>query len=254
MAREIIAAGNWKMNKTILESTNFIKALAPLVATSRASVFLAVPYTAIYAAKEAAEESNIIIGGQNLSPEQEGAFTGEISAIMLEDAGAEFVLVGHSERRHLFLEKDELIHRKVIRALKDDLRPILCIGETLEERENKQTEAVLDRQIEKGVKGVPLEDVERLILAYEPVWAIGTGKSATPEIAEEAHHFCRQCLSKHFGKSVAHNISILYGGSVKSDNVQKLIEKDNIDGVLVGGASLEEKSFAEIVNKCSAKV
>lgn len=254
MEREIIVAGNWKMNKTIEESVTFIKELAPLIATSRASIFLAVPFTAIYAASKAAENSNIIIGGQNLHYESEGAFTGEISALMLLDAGAEFVIIGHSERRQIFKESDEFIHKKLVKALKDDLRPILCVGETLEEREAKETEVVLQRQLQKALKGVPIEDLEKIIIAYEPVWAIGTGKSATAEVAEKAHLFCREQVRDLTNKVIGEKIPVLYGGSVKGENAKQFIEQKNIDGVLVGGASLQIKSFAEIVDKCSSKI
>lgn len=235
------------MYKTTHEAGAYVEELIPLVEGCEAEIFLAVPFTSIATAAKAAKGTPIRVGAQNMNDAREGAFTGEIAALMLKEAGAEFVLLGHSERRHSFGETNEFVQRKVMRALQDDLIPVLCIGETAHEREEGRTEEVLSEQLEVGLAGVPKEELKQLILAYEPVWAIGTGKSATPEMAQEAHAFCRQILGDLFGKRKAGEISILYGGSVKPETVDQLILQKDIDGVLVGGASLDAQSFAKIV-------
>lgn len=250
MNRQKIIAGNWKMHKTVQEAVDFIHLLTPKVTASKALVFLAVPFTAIGHASAAAGNTNIIIGAQNMHSDTQGAYTGEISSLMLREQGAEFVILGHSERRHIFLETDAFINLKVIRALQDDLIPILCVGETEHQREQNLTHKVLKEQIEKGLHKIPEQDVTKVVLAYEPVWAIGTGKVATPQIAQEAHHHCRNCLSALFSKSVANKISILYGGSVKPENIASLVSQEDVDGALVGGASLDPKIFSEIINHC----
>lgn len=250
MARDLIVIGNWKMYKTSREAADYIEQLLPQIEGCKAMVFLAVPYTSIGAAATAAKQAKVEIGAQNMNDARDGAFTGEIAALMLKEAGATFVLLGHSERRRIFGETDQLIHRKVLRALQDDLRPVLCVGETLEEREGALTEEVIQRQIEKGLADLPEEKADELILAYEPIWAIGTGKQATPKTAQETHAFCRKCLSDLFGKRKAGKIPILYGGSVRPDNVQSLVSQKDIDGVLVGGASLSPESLAEIIQQC----
>lgn len=253
MTRKQYVVGNWKMHKTAREATDFIEQLAPKIEGCLPQVFLAVPFTSIAQAYQFAKDTNIIIGAQNMNDAREGAFTGEISGIMLKEAGASFVLLGHSERRHLFGESSSFIHQKVLRALKDDLQPILCVGETLEEHEAKKKEKVLREQISLGLKTVAKDDGCKIILAYEPVWAIGTGKTATPELAQEAHHFCRNVLEEMFGKKVAEDISILYGGSVKPENATELMGGKDIDGVLVGGSSLDVEAFASIVLKSVKK-
>ena len=250
MARDLIIIGNWKMYKTARESSDYIEQLAPKIEGCEVLVYLAVPYTSIASAAACAKQTSVRVGAQNMSDARDGAFTGEIAALMLKEAGAFFVILGHSERRHVFHESDAFIHRKVVRALQDGLQPVLCVGETSEEREKGHTEAVLKRQIEAALKDVPKEEAEKIILAYEPVWAIGTGKSATPAIAEEAHAFCRTCLEELFGKRAAGKISILYGGSVKPETVKKLISQKNIDGVLVGGASLDPETLSLIIHQC----
>lgn len=250
MPKNLIVVGNWKMYKTALEAARYIEELLPLVEGSTARVFLAVPYTSISSAAKAAKGSDVSVGAQNMNDAKEGAFTGEIAALMLKEAGADFVLLGHSERRHHFGETDVFIQRKIVRALADDLIPILCVGETLAEREAGQTEEVLREQITAGLKGVPAEEIGSLILAYEPVWAIGTGKSASAKIAEEAHGFCRAILSDLFGKRKAGTVPILYGGSVSEANIADLITQKDIDGVLVGGSSLDPKTLSKIVLKC----
>ena len=250
MARDIIVIGNWKMYKTSREAADYIEQLIPKIEGCKACVYLAVPFTSIASAAAAAKQARIEIGAQNMNDARDGAFTGEIAALMLKEAGAAFVLLGHSERRRIFQETDELIHRKVVRALQDDLKPILCVGETLEEREEGRTEEVLKRQIDAGLADVPKERAGDLILAYEPVWAIGTGKSATAKQAQDAHAFCRECLASLFGKRGAGKIPILYGGSVKPENAQTLISQKDIDGVLVGGASLDPQTLADIIQHC----
>lgn len=250
MPRECFVVGNWKMYKTSREATDYIEDLDPKVKNCKAKIFLAVPYTSIASAARFAKNTNIVIGAQNMNDAREGAFTGEIAALMLKEAGAEFVLLGHSERRKVFGETSEFVHKKTVRALQDDLRPIVCVGEDLNERESGRTEEVLKEQISKSLEGIPTEDVQKIILAYEPVWAIGTGKSATPKIAQEAHAFCRACLAELFGKKTAALIPILYGGSVKPETAAQLAAQKDIDGVLVGGASLDPQTFAEIALNC----
>jgi triosephosphate isomerase len=240
MKRAPIIAGNWKMYKTAAEAASFVTALAPLVSESSASVWIAPPFTAIHAAASAAKGTQITIGAQNMSDAVEGAFTGEISSRMLLEAGARFVLLGHSERRQLFHETDALIHRKLKRAFADELLPILCVGESEQERREGKTKQVLERQLSACLEGI---DPQELVIAYEPLWAIGTGKTATPEIAQEAHAICRALLNRLWGRQ----ISILYGGSVKPDHIADLMQMPDIDGVLVGGASLEVASFAKMV-------
>lgn len=239
-----IIVGNWKMYKTRSEAQQFIRTLASLIGPApSARVFIAVPFTAIQAASEAAKGTPIVIGAQNMHDEEEGAFTGEISVNMLQDAGARFVILGHSERRQLFHEDDAFIHRKLKRALKHKLNPILCVGETQEQRERGKTREVLLRQLEEGLKGLKGEELHALTIAYEPVWAIGTGKTATPQIAQEAHAICREILKAKNADKTA----ILYGGSVKPENAQDLLDEPDINGALVGGASLNVQTFAQII-------
>ncbi|MFA5250524.1 MAG: triose-phosphate isomerase [Parachlamydiales bacterium] len=247
MKKKVLIAGNWKMHKTIEETESFICQLAPEITACDVLVYLAVPFTALKSAAKAAEGSKIIVGAQNMHSEPSGAFTGEISALMLKEAGAEFVLIGHSERRTLFKETDAEVHKKLLRALKDDLQPLLCLGETAQERADGETETVLKGQLEKALKGLSFDLLEKLVIAYEPVWAIGTGQVATPEMAEEVHHFLRKELTGLFGKAASGKIYLLYGGSVKPDNVLALMQKPNIDGALIGGASLEVDSFLKII-------
>lgn len=246
--RAVVIAGNWKMYKTIEEAEEFIRELKPKVRESAPTIFLSVPFTAISAASKAAAESNIVIGAQNMNDVSEGAFTGEVAARMLLNAGARFVILGHSERRHLFKESDAFINKKIIRAVTEGIVPLLCLGETLEEREAGKTEEVLKRQLERGLSGVTPEQFSNMIIAYEPVWAIGTGRTATPEIAESAHSFCRKSVEELYGTTFAEELVLLYGGSVKPDNARALMEKEDIDGLLVGGASLDAESFSAIVN------
>lgn len=246
--RSTVIVGNWKMHKTIDETVEFIKQLMPRIKESTAKIYLAVPFTVISAAADEAKGSNIVIGAQNMNDATEGAFTGEIAGKMVVDAGAKFVILGHSERRRYFNETDEFINRKVKRALADGLEAILCIGETAEEREADETENVLKKQLTTGLEGISKEQAVKVSVAYEPVWAIGTSKIATPEIAQEAHAFIRKMLSEIWDSEIADRIVIQYGGSVKPEYVKELIEKPDIDGFLVGGASLSLESFVAIVN------
>jgi triosephosphate isomerase len=241
-------AGNWKMYKTVQEAVVFTKELRGLVKdVTDVEIVLAPPFTAIHAVAEAARNANISVSSQDLCWEREGAFTGEISAMMLREAGAVYAIVGHSERRRLFGETDPIVNRKVIAAFQQGLTPIACIGETLEERETEQTLAVLDRQLKDGLEGVTAEQVADLIVAYEPVWAIGTGRNATAGQAGEAHAHIRKRLRQWFGADAAEACHVLYGGSVKPDNIRELIAQPDVDGALVCGASLDVTSFSEIV-------
>ena len=249
--RRRVIAGNWKMYKTVEETRRFFSAFLPLVADAKqCDMVIAPPFTAISAAVEATIGSNVGISGQNVYWEKEGAFTGEISPQMLVDAGCRYVIIGHSERRQYFGETDEKVAKKTRAALSFGLTPIVCFGETLAQREASQTETVCQTQFAGGVGALTPEDFSRILIAYEPVWAIGTGKVATPEIAAEAHRFIRQCAAKRFSAAHASALRILYGGSVKPDNIQGLMAQEELDGALVGGASLDPKSFANIVKSC----
>lgn len=247
--RKPLMAGNWKMYKTPADTRAFFDRFLPMVAAAtHADIVICPPFVNIAAAVEATRGSNVQVGGQNLYPKNEGAFTGETSAPMLKAAGAEWVIVGHSERRAYFGETDASVLEKTGAALAAELRPIVCVGELLEEREAGKTEAVLTRQFRGGVAELTPEQFSRIAIAYEPVWAIGTGKTATPQMAAEAHKTIRRLIAGAFGIDAALSARILYGGSVKPDNVKKLMAQDDIDGTLVGGASLDAADFASIVN------
>ncbi|MGM0439755.1 MAG: triose-phosphate isomerase [Chlamydiota bacterium] len=248
MAKKYIMAGNWKMYKTIDEAVGFIEKLRPLVEDTPHKVYLGVPFTAIKPAAEKAHGSPIVIGAQNMNDASEGGFTGEIAGKMLVDAGAQFVILGHSERRQYFFESDDFINKKVKKALLDGLEVILCVGETLEERQDGKTQEVLKNQIIAGLQGISADELSKVILAYEPIWAIGTGETATPDVAQDNHHYCRQQVKEQWGDKVAAELSILYGGSVKPANVDELMRQDDIDGALVGGASLDPETFSKITN------
>jgi triosephosphate isomerase len=242
-------AGNWKMYKTPAETIAFFEKFRPLAGQAEhCEVVICPPFTNLAAAVAAAQGSRIRIGAQNIGWAREGAFTGEISGPMIVAAGATYVLVGHSERRQYFAETDETVLKRTQAALEFGLTPIVCVGERLEERESGHTEAVLARQFQNGIAGLSEQQFARILIAYEPVWAIGTGKTATPEIAADAHRAIRGQVRAKFGKEAAEAIRILYGGSVKPDNVRTLMAQPEIDGVLVGGASLDAVSFASIVN------
>jgi triosephosphate isomerase len=249
--RTPLVAGNWKMFKTVHDAVVYAKEFRSFVKdVDDVEIVLAPPFTAVHAVAEAARNSPIAVAAQNVFWEKEGAFTGEVSAPMIREAGAEYVIVGHSERRQLFGETDLTVNRKVGAALAAGLVPIVCIGETLAEREKNETMDVLDRQIKQGLDGMTGEQVGGLVVAYEPVWAIGTGRNATTEQAQEAHAHIRRRLRSWFGAEAGDRVRILYGGSVKPDNIAGLIAQEDVDGALVGGASLTTQSFAEIVKRC----
>lgn len=244
-----IVAGNWKMFKTCQEAVETAGHLVQLLLdVSGVDVMIAPSFTALAPVSEALNEGNISLGAQNLFWEKEGAYTGEISASMLVSAGCRYVIIGHSERRQYFSEKDETVNKKIKTALNAHLIPIFCIGESASERESNRTFSVLDKQVKNGLYNLVSEDLEPMILAYEPVWAIGTGKTATSDQAQEVHQFLRSLLEKYFGKKFSQLIRILYGGSVKPDNISELMVMPDIDGVLVGGASLNADTFSKIVH------
>jgi triosephosphate isomerase (TIM) len=243
-------AGNWKMFKTVQEAVVFVKELRTLVKdVADVEIVVAPPFTAVHAVAETARNTNIGVAAQDVYWEREGAFTGEVAPAMLKEAGAAYVIVGHSERRRLFAETDAIVNRKVVAAIGARLTPIVCIGETLEERERDDTLAVLDRQIKDGLDQLTAEQVAALVVAYEPVWAIGTGRTATAAQAGEAHAHIRKRLRQWFGGDAADHCHVIYGGSVKPDNIREIIAEPDVDGALVGGASLEVRSFTEIVTK-----
>jgi len=234
------------MNKTVPEALSLVRELKERVSdVSDRDILVCPPFTSLFAVFKEIEGSNILLGGQNMFYEERGAFTGEISPLMLKDVGCSYVILGHSERRHIFGEDDELINKKVVSAVKHGLIPILCVGELLEERERGETEKVVKEQLRKGLAGLTSSD--DFVVAYEPVWAIGTGKTATPEQAQEVHEFIRGVLSELFGREKADEVRVLYGGSVKPENARGLISMPDIDGALVGGASLNAESFSKIV-------
>ena len=242
-------AGNWKMHKTIAQTVAYVKEFRSLVKDiADVEIVVAPPFTALHAAAEAARNSNVGIAAQDLHWEREGAFTGEVSAAMIAESGAEYVIVGHSERRALFGETDASVNRKLTAALAGGLTPIVCIGETLDQRERNETFAVLDRQIRDGFDGVTSQQLLDVVIAYEPVWAIGTGRNATPAQAAEAHGHIRKRLQQWFGADAAERCRVVYGGSVKPENIRELAAQPGVDGALVGGASLDVKAFFDIVS------
>jgi triosephosphate isomerase (TIM) len=243
-----IITGNWKMNKTHAQALDFIKNLIPQLTNEAVQVFLAVPFTVIYSSSKEAVGTPLVIGAQNMNDASEGAFTGEIAALMLKEAGAQFVILGHSERRYYFHEDDAFINRKIKRALSMQIRPVLCIGETLEERESGRTQEIIDNQLRSCLADIPADTLKNLIVAYEPVWAVGALEGATPEQAQEIHAACRVCLSEILNAEIAQQIVIQYGGTVNSDNAGAFLEQPDIDGLLVGRASLSLQSFIEIIN------
>ncbi len=248
--RRYIIAGNWKMNKTIGEAIELANGLKrELYKVEDIDIVICTPFTALAEVAEVTINSNVNLGGQNLFWEAKGAYTGEVSAGMLKDAGCKYVVIGHSERRKYFGETNETVNKKIRAALDAGLLPIVCVGEVLEERESGKTFDVVGDHIENSLKGLSKDDIAKIILAYEPVWAIGTGKTATPEQAEEVHKFIRGLLVKLYDKDIAEDVRIQYGGSVTPDNVEGLMSKENIDGALVGGASLKIESFSQIVKK-----
>lgn len=240
--------GNWKMNKLLKDAKETVENLNKSLALSRGiDIVIFPPFTLIYFLKDIIDLPNIFIGAQNMHWEESGAFTGEISPSMLKDLGVEYVIIGHSERRHLFGETDEMINKKLISALKYGLKPILCLGETIEERKKGIEKDIIENQFKQDLKRIPMNFLENIVIAYEPVWAIGTGINATPKEAEEMHKFIRNLIEKYANKNLVDNIRIIYGGSVRVENVEELSLEEDIDGFLVGGASLRVDSFSKII-------
>ncbi|MDH4101380.1 MAG: triose-phosphate isomerase [Nitrospirota bacterium] len=247
--RRSLIAGNWKMNKTIAEAVDLAREVSRAATTAAGrEVVIAPTFTALASVSEAIRGSVVGVAGQDLFWEEKGAFTGEIAPLMLKDAGCSHVIIGHSERRQYFGETDDSVCRKVKAALAVGLTPIICVGELLSEREENRTFAVIERQIRGGLDSLAADQVEKLVIAYEPVWAIGTGKTATTVQAEEVHRFIRRLVAEVFGKAAAEKVRILYGGSVTPENIDDLMKEADIDGALVGGASLKPESFARIIN------
>ena len=248
MERRPLLAGNWKMHTTIAEAEALAGAIVRTAIPADRDVMLAPPFTALAAVGRVLAGSPVLLGAQNVCWEAKGAFTGEISPPMLRDTGCTLVIVGHSERRHIFAETDAMINQRAAGAILHELVPVLCIGETLAEREAELTFQVLERQLREGLKDIALSGAGQLVIAYEPVWAIGTGRTATVDQAQEAHRFVRGVLLTMYEKNIATQIRILYGGSVKPTNVDELMAQSDIDGALVGGAALDAKSFGRIIN------
>jgi triosephosphate isomerase len=251
--RKLIIAGNWKMNKTVAESLDLVRGLKLELANVReADIVVCPPFTALSAVSQAVLDSNIRLGAQNMSENNFGAFTGEIAAGMLKEFSVRYVILGHSERRQYQKESDALISKKAHAAHAAALKPIVCVGETLTERESNQMETVLSTQVTGSLAGLTPEQLEETVIAYEPVWAIGTGKTATSAQAQEAHAFIRGLLRKAFGENVARRVRIQYGGSVKASNARELMSQEDVDGALVGGASLDDRSFSDIIKNSIA--
>lgn len=246
--RKKVIAGNWKMNMLPNEAISCVDELAKLVKDTENEVILCVPYTDLFYALLTAQNTNIKIGAQNMHFEENGAYTGEVSGPMLKSIGVEYVIIGHSERRQYFAETDETVNKKVKAALRNDLKPIVCVGETLEQREAGKTEEVITSQTKLALEGLTEEQVQNTIIAYEPIWAIGTGKTATAEDANNSIKDIRNEIRKNYGQNIAENVIIQYGGSVKASNAKELFSTSDIDGGLVGGASLKVEEFANIVN------
>jgi triosephosphate isomerase len=239
--------GNWKMYKTIEQATEFIEKIIPLAANSSNTVMIAAPYTAIAPLAKKTEGTKVVIGAQNMNDASEGAFTGEVAAVMLQEAGAQFVILGHSERRLYFHESDEFINKKIKRALICNLRPILCIGETFEEHQQEQAKAKVKEQLEKCLAELDKSACQQLMVSYEPRWAIGTGLAATPKIVQEMTSYCRELLAEMFGEKEAKKVALLYGGSVNPDNAETFLQVPGVNGLLIGAASLDPDSFAKII-------
>jgi len=253
LIRRKLIAGNWKMNKTSADAVALVRDIVAAVGKgNEVEVLVCPPFTSLESVAKVLEGSVVKLGAQNMHPEPSGAYTGEISAGMLRSIFASYVILGHSERRTYFKETDAFINQKVLAALKSQLKPVLCVGETLKEREAGTTLAVVQTQIEQGLQGVGKDVATNLVLAYEPVWAIGTGKVATTAQAQEVHEYIRGLLTKLFGEAVSQRIRILYGGSMKPANAPELLAQKDIDGGLIGGASLEARSFLELIQAAAA--
>ena len=246
--RKKVIAGNWKMNMLPNEAISMITNLAPLVKEAEAEVVLCVPYTDLFYSLLTAQGTNIKIGAQNMHFEEKGAYTGEVSGKMLNSIGVEYVIIGHSERRQYFAETDETVNKKIKAAFQNNLKPIVCVGESLEERESGKAFEIITNQTEKALEGLTEEQVASTLIAYEPIWAIGTGKTATKEDANEACKKIREKIAEIYGQNIAERVIIQYGGSMKPENAKELLEMSDIDGGLIGGASLKAESFEKIVN------
>ena len=249
--RKAVIAGNWKMNKTPAETKPFIEELKPLVADADCDVVICVPFVDLQAALEATEGSNIKVGAENCYWEKSGAFTGEVSADMLASMGVPYVVIGHSERRAYFGETDETVNKRVRGAIDSGLTVILCVGEVLEQREQGITEEIVGMQTKVALSGVSKEELDKVIIAYEPVWAIGTGKTATPDQAQEVNHYIRTVIADLYDEEAAQAITIQYGGSMNDKNADELVSKEDVDGGLIGGASLVAEKFSAIVKAAS---
>lgn len=252
MPRRTLIAGNWKMHLSIAEATALASAVGLATTDAVCEVMVAPPFTSLPAVAQALQGTKVLLGAQNACWTDKGAFTGEVSPIMLKELGCSLVIIGHSERRHLFHEDNTMINKRLRGVMSFGLTPVLCIGETLEQRQNDQTKLLLESQLREGLAAVSLDDPSRLIIAYEPVWAIGTGQTATTEQAQDAHAFIRTILADLFEKTIATEIRILYGGSVNADNVDALMSQEDIDGALVGGAALKIDSFSRIIHHRTA--
>ena len=252
MTRKYLIAGNWKMNKTVSDTVDLIGEINSMVGNETSvQVCICPPFTSLSKASESVEQSQLLLGAQDMNAAASGAYTGEISAEMLRALYVSFVILGHSERRQYYGETNQIVNKKILTAIENNLKPIYCIGETLEEREAGQTMEVVRSQVREGLENFPANSIESLVLAYEPVWAIGTGRTASPDQAQEAHAFSRSVLQDMFGEAISQSIRIQYGGSVKPANTQELMSQEDVDGALVGGASLEAESFSEICKNAS---
>ena len=246
--RKKVIAGNWKMNMLPNEAIEYIEKFEPLVKDTENEVILCVPYTDLFYALLSAQNTNIKIGAQNMHFAESGAYTGEVSGKMLKSIGVEYVIIGHSERRQYFNETDETVNKKIKASFENELKPIVCVGETLEQKEEGKTQEIITTQVKLALDGLTPEQVKNTIIAYEPIWAIGTGKTATSEDANNSIKEIRKKIKEIYGKDIAESVIIQYGGSVKSTNAKELFETSDIDGGLVGGASLKPEEFAKIVN------
>jgi triosephosphate isomerase len=246
--RTPIIAGNWKMNKTVQEAKEMVSSLLPMIVNEEVEVVLAPPFTALYVVGDLIRGTKVKLGAQDIFWEDKGAYTGEVSPLMLLDVGCSYVIIGHSERREHFGETNNSVNKKIMASLRNGLKPILCIGETLEQREKGTTFDILGNELTEGLRGLSPEELNKIVIAYEPIWAIGTGKTAKPEEANEAHRFVRGWIKDNFGMEVSSALRIMYGGSVTPENIDALMSQIEIDGALVGGASLKAEGFARIVN------
>jgi len=246
--RKPIIAGNWKMNNTISQSLKLINEIKSYNLNENVEVVVCVPFTSLYEVKKELKGTNIKLGAQNMHWEDSGAYTGEISPLMLKEIGIDYCIIGHSERRQYFNETDETVNKKIKSALRHGIKPIVCVGETLEDREKAKEKEIVKEQVLKALEDIKEEEIENIVIAYEPIWAIGTGKTASSDDANEMCGFIRDTISKKYGVDISKNIRIQYGGSVKPNNIKELMDKEEIDGALVGGASLNASDFVKLIN------